>query len=235
MKSKLAQFFGRFLFEFITIVMAVLLSFSINSWQLEREDREAERELLHQIHSNLKADTTILHRNIFMSKRLIETYDQVLQIDGPERIDADSIDRQLDYVITYTKFKATRVGYVEMQQTGSSRLVRNKALLNQIISLYDYWYDYVEEWNKIDSDHILTTLIPYVDQHFPYSEWTAYDDMLRSNPDRLVQVLKADHFKNLVRTNKLFKEAALGSYELILDKINKLLEAIEQEVGEIEK
>jgi hypothetical protein len=235
MESKVPKILGRFFFEFVTIVTAVLLSFTINAWQLEREDRMVELNLLRQIKSNIELDTAVLHRNIRISKMIIEEYDKVLAIDDLADIRPDSINSQLDLVITYTKFKSVDIGFQEMQQTGTSYLIQNKEVLKQVIKLYTFWYGYVEEWNQIDSDHILHRMIPHMDENFPYSEWNAYDKLLENNPNGLFRCLQDNTFRNLLRTNREFKRSVLMFYETNLEQAAATLQVLDEEIARLEE
>ncbi|MEN0006463.1 MAG: hypothetical protein AAF798_20085 [Bacteroidota bacterium] len=230
---KIPQLFRRFAFEFITILTAVLLSFTINEWRIKQENKALAIDLLEQMESNLQLDTASFHRNIGAIESWLESYEALLDIQEITSIDTSKFAMQMDHMISYTKFVPVNTGYEEMKQTGGSYLIRNKKLLKQIIQLYTFSYNFSEEWNKIDSQHILERVIPYIDSHFPYSAWADMSSLVEEQPEKLIAELRANHFKNLIRTNKMFKEVVKNIYGRNLMAADSALLEVQGEINHL--
>jgi hypothetical protein len=122
-----------YLIEFIIIVLGITLSFMLNEWRNNRDNRAAEIEALQAIHADLVADSTTVDKEIKILNSYVKYYGYFLQNIKNKNAKQDSIVQALNVFGNYTTFEIRNVSFQQLQATGQLRLISNKKLLNQII------------------------------------------------------------------------------------------------------
>lgn len=219
----LRESWPRLSFELMVLVVGITLSLAVNEWRTGLENRGTERRSLMALRDNLASDTTMLGLQSRRLERMIRVYSLLLSPDSAARLPDDSIDVYMDLAMTYVTFPRNDVAYEEMRQTGQSRFIRDKELLNRTIDLYTRAYYQAAEWDGINRGFILDRMIPYLDDHGPYVEGASQAGVM----DGLAPIYHAlkgqDRFRNLLRTNRLYKEAQLSVYALTRARVDSLV------------
>ena len=215
-----------YLAELFVIVLGITLSFLVNEWRTNIQDRNIEQDSLQTIYENLKMDTTRLGQG----KQLFDQFGGFYQsfLDGTIMEKKDSVGLFLRTLQTYGIFIKTDVGYREMSESGNTRLIRDRELRYKLIELYTSLYPIAEEWNSIDRQFVLGEMIPYFNRSFPYSESYNYESEM-GEPD-FRALLSSDEFLNLVKTNLKFKQTQALIYEQAKVSATDLLGELESEL-----
>lgn len=203
--------------ELVVLVAGITISFAVDEWRREREDRRAERRTWEAIHEDLGADSVYLASRLDQLDEMVRAYDGLLS-DPP----ADSIDRYMDRAISYVVFTPTQSAYRELQQLAGSRLIRNRALLADLTNAYNREYVRAAEWDAIGRDFVLERMIPYLDETAPYVEGTGGGLVATGMTPIYRSVASRDQFRNLTRTHRLFKSAQKSVYEATLARVAAL-------------
>jgi hypothetical protein len=207
----------RFAIELVVLVAGITISFAVDEWRREREDRRAERRMWEAIHEDLGTDSTYLVTRIAQLDGMVRAYDGLLQ-GGP----SDSLDLFMDRNISYVVFTPTQGAYRELQQLAGSRLIRNRRLLAELTNAYNREYVRAAEWDAIGRNFVLDRMIPYLDETAPYVEGTGGGLVATGMAPVYRSVASRDRFRNLVRTHRLFKTAQKSVYEATLARVAAL-------------
>jgi hypothetical protein len=217
----------RLLIELFVLIAGITISFALDNWRSYNLDRRTERRSWEAIDANLGVDSVYLTRAITQLGTMSRSYRELL-----EGAPADSLDVYMDRAISYLVFTPTISGYMELQQTASSRVIRNRELLSELTNAYNAEYTRAEEWDGINRDFILERMIPYMDVTSPYIPGTGGGAVAVGMGKVYLAMSKKDEFRNLLRTNAMFKEAQRSAYELALTKLEVLRGLIGRELSD---
>lgn len=221
--------FKKYLFEVLAIITAITLSFLFDEWRDRRKDRRDSVELLSSIADNLKTDTTNLRLTRDYQETMIAAIRHVLT--KPDSLNADSLAGGLIAFQTYPTFRKTDVGYLTMVQTGQSRVLTNKKLLNQINDLYQVQYRIIDEWTEIERQTVMEKNIAFINMHLPYVRYK-YGSLV-DNP-KFRTLVKNDQFRNLLSTDYGFKSAMDMFYGNAQKAVDSLLRNVNTEIKKLE-
>jgi hypothetical protein len=214
----------RLALELLVVVLGITISFWFQDWRQQRDDRQQEARLLQGIVEELRADRTDLRRRLEMVDGSLAAV-QRLQRDG-ETMSAEELDRAMDQTLSYIAFAPSRASYVELQQMAGSRLVRDKRLLHQVITLYERAYPMAVEWDGINRQFVLDRMFPYIDRHGPSFVSTSAAGYATGYHQAYRAIAGETEFRNLLRSALLFKEGQRATYAALLDAVGKVLTAL---------
>ncbi|MEM7101481.1 MAG: hypothetical protein AAF502_00040 [Bacteroidota bacterium] len=213
-----------YLVELMVIILGITLSFLVNEWRTNIGNRNIEKDSLQTIYENLQVDTARLIHGEKMIKKFDGYYGSFL--NDSILVKEDSVTFFLATLRTYSIFVKTDIGYRELQESGNTRLIKNRDLRYKLIELYTSFYRIAEEWNEIDKQFVMEEMIPYFNNHFPFLQ--DYGPEMKKTEFRAL--LKDDVFLNLVAHNQKFKQLSGVMYKQSLDAATELLELLENEL-----
>jgi hypothetical protein len=216
----------RLVVELAVLVAGITISFAVDEWRRDREDRRAERRMWEAIHGDLAADSAYLAARVVQLGAMVRAYDGLLA-GGPN----DSLDVYMDRAISYVVFTPTQSAYRELQELAGSRLIRNRVLLADLTNAYNREYVRAAEWDAIGRNFVLERMIPYLDANAPYVEGTGGGEVAVGLAAVYRSVGKRDHFRNLVRTHRMFREAQRSVYQATLTRVTNLRARVGAEIG----
>ena len=222
----LRQDWPRLIIELVVLVAGITISFALDEWRRDLDDRRTERRVWEAIHADLGADSAYLATRITQLESMVRAYNGLLA-DEP----ADSLDVYMDRAISYVVFTPTQGAYSELRQMAGSRLIRNRSLLADLTNTYNREYVRAAEWDAIGRDFVLGRLIPYLDVTAPYVEGVSGGETAQGLSAIYRSLEKRDQFRNLIRTNRLFKEAQLSVYRASLARVIGIRERVSSELG----
>ncbi|HYD53121.1 MAG TPA: hypothetical protein VEA99_10850 [Gemmatimonadaceae bacterium] len=217
--TALRQEWPRFLLEVVVLVLGISVSFVLEERRQEQQERRAERQLWRAAYDNLAADSLFLTRRIGQLEMMLRSYERLLA--GR----TDSIDVDMDRLVSYVAFRPTDHAFEEIRQGSGSRL-RNRALVARLASLYARDYDLVREWDGIARDFVLSRMYPYLDLEGPYVASGVHDGAATGYAPVYRALSGRDDFRNLVRTHLSFKQAQITVYRRALDGARELMTRI---------
>lgn len=130
--KKLKEFFG----EILIIVFAVSITLVLHNWNDERREHHMEREFLAGIESDLDSAAADINDNIRDFQPNIDYYFKIRQQLATHNIDPAYLDSN-SYRLGHTHYMVFDMGRFEgFKSSGYLRLIENKTLLKNLMSLY---------------------------------------------------------------------------------------------------
>lgn len=200
-----------FFLQLLVVVLGVTISLGLDEWRGRRQaDREAD-DLVQRLRADLALDLSEIAVAVERNDRMIAAYRRLLAPDAAALPD-DSLDRYVDLAVSYALFLPNDEAYEGMRQTGTSALLDPDARAD-VIRLYTRAYGRAAEWDEINRRFILERMIPYVETHAPETDATAVGTTWIGLADAFRAVDDDPVFRNLLRTNVLFKTAQRAVYD----------------------
>jgi hypothetical protein len=220
----------KYIFEFLSIFIAVISAFAITNWSKHRNNKESEQKILTEIKNGIEIDTKDFNGNIKghnLSLRASSVFRDLVQ-NNP--ISQDSI--ALFYISLFRDYTPliNRSGYESLKESGL-KTITNDSFRLQIITLYDYYYGIVEVLDNVNEMQSFENYFASVNKLLhPYMEFDAMGNLTRINePKKLSEIERKEILSYLWRleNNRKYK---LGRYNSILKIMEKARENIEREI-----
>ena len=126
-----------FLWEVFIILVAVNITLWFHNWSEKRHERVQVKEFLIDIRESLVQDTTNIRNFIkYTTNKQLAYYDSVLSQINKNKIDAQYIDSKYGYLVNISDMNFNYGIYQSFSFANNLRLIENRKLLSDIISLY---------------------------------------------------------------------------------------------------
>lgn len=130
----------KFSFEFLSIFIAVISAFALNSWNESRKNKIAEEKILTEIHFGLEKDLEDIHMNMLghqIGNRSIDYFKNLIA-NKPSSMDSLLLN-YFNLTRDFISIQNTS-GYETLKSRGLE-IIENDSLRSKIISLYEYDYN----------------------------------------------------------------------------------------------
>lgn len=221
----------KFIFEFLSIFIAVLSAFALNNWNEDRRDRHTEHKLLLEIRNGLVKDKLDLEVNMGGHQNGIRVCDFWKKIIDNEPVVQDSMYANiLNLTRDYISIQ-NRAGYESLKSKGLE-LIQNDSLRINIITFYEYDFatlktleeDYEEmQFQRNYYDHFRDLVGPSMMFNDEGGVTGVKTPFQISETDR--NMLLLDLWK--IRVNRYF---ILSYYNEVNRKIDHIIEQIQNEL-----
>src|SRR4051812_24756969 len=101
----------RLAIELVVLISGITISFGLDEWRRDREDRRTEHRAWEAIYEDLGTDSAYLAGRITRLHDMTRSYSELLGKPA-----ADSLDTYMDRSISYVAFPASLGAYHELQQ-----------------------------------------------------------------------------------------------------------------------
>ncbi|MCB0795400.1 MAG: hypothetical protein KDB88_11740 [Flavobacteriales bacterium] len=198
--------------DLLVIVVGIMVSFLLNEWRQGKEDIRKEQRLLIALREDVRADSISFANELAELSELIEL-GMILVEREKLPTDPDSVMLLLSSCASYISFPFNDITYEEIRATGAGALIRDKALLRQIIEMYDKHLPMMREYQSIDKWMVLERVFPFLEPR-----------LVLADPDPAVlEGLRNDtQWRNLVTSNAGFKAQMRGEMAEHLHRIDSL-------------
>jgi len=132
--------FNKYIFEFLSIFLAVILAFALNNWNQNRKDRFAENKILSEINNGLTRDLKDIKENVSGHKMGLKAVNYFTKAIANKPVSKDSL---IIYYFSLTRDFISiqnKSGYETLKSKGLE-LIQNDSLRTEIISIYEYDYN----------------------------------------------------------------------------------------------
>jgi len=220
----------KYIFEFLSIFIAVISAFALTSWNENKSNRQSEQKILIEIKNGIGIDKQDFEQNMTghnISLRANYTFRELLK---GKKIAKDSI--QLFYVSLFRDYTPiiNGSGYESLKEAGL-KTITNDSLRFQIISLYDYYYGIIEIVDKVYEMQSFENYFDAVNSLLhPYMEFDEQGELIGINyPTALTETEKKEILSYLWRleSNRKYK---LAKYKSIIKVMEKVKVNIEHEI-----
>lgn len=221
----------KFLFEFLSIFIAVISAFALNNWNEDRRDRNTEHKLLLEIKNGLVKDKLDIAINVRGHQAGLRSSDYWLKVIHNEPVSYDSmyfnvLNLTRDFISIQNK-----AGYESLKSKGLE-LILNDSLRVNIITFYEYDFatlkqleeDYEEMQFQRNYYRNFNTILG------PFMNFDKQGKLLgMQSPvtltDKEKNILLLDIWK--IRANRYY---ALAYYQEVTRKIDQIIEQIQKEL-----
>lgn len=213
----------RLVLELVVLVVGISASFALEEWRGERENARIERRAWEAVQVELAADTVAIRRQMTRLERMIRASGELLT--GPP---ADSVDAYLDLAISYTGFTPTANAWAELRASSAGRQLQRRALFDTLAALHLREYERAGQWDAINRQIVLDRVLPYLTVNAPAS----YAEAMRGGLETqgfgpTWAAMRRDRvFRNLLATQRSFREAQFQVYDLALGRARATLAAV---------
>ncbi|GAB5564131.1 MAG: hypothetical protein Wins2KO_11940 [Winogradskyella sp.] len=142
----------KYLFEFISIFLAVSLAFILDRWNDDRKDSIAENKILEEIYNGLERDSLDIANDEQYFKiafRGIQYFNDV--IDG-KKVENDSLATFYFLFSRESIVVQNKSGYESLKSRGLET-IKNDTLRSKIIDLYEVDYELARKFNEEHSEY----------------------------------------------------------------------------------
>lgn len=143
-KEKLLNPFKKYFTEFALIFISVILAFALTEWSSNRGEKISESKILSEIKNGINSDYKDFESNLKMHKISKTGVKELRKWANNKEVNNDSIS--LYYYLAFRNYSPiiNKTGY-ESLQGSNLKTISNDSLRFQIIKLYDYHYNIIEQ------------------------------------------------------------------------------------------
>ncbi|MFM7328712.1 MAG: hypothetical protein ACKO3B_08285 [Bacteroidota bacterium] len=227
MLRSLPQYVG----EFLIIFLGITMSWWFDDWREEIEERKQEAMHLRNLVYNLESDsTTFMEELAFIqtSEKRLRYLSQAL--NGGDR---DSIGYNLTSMILIPEFHPNRSEFEAIKATGEIRLIKDPALVREIMSHYEVEYGRLESrvffYQKAIMDYAWDFAMDNLDMSKAFN--SRQQDNFRLNLDN-----SQEHFemKNKITLCLLATKITRERFQQSLERITHLRQLISARLAVID-
>ena len=127
--------------EFLAVLLGITLSFWVEEWRNETEQRKLLNNDCINILSDVNEDIVTINKIIEKNQKILRSGEKIIElVSDSNEIDIDSIIVKLNTIGYPTFFGITR-SYKLSYSTGRLNLYGNRTLVEEISRLYDHYYE----------------------------------------------------------------------------------------------
>ena len=226
--------FKKYLFEFLSIFIAVFSAFTLTTWNENRSSRQSENKILVELKNSIENDIKDFHLNIGGNKLSLRADEIFRNLIENKKVNQDSIG--LMYTALFRDYIPiiNRSAY-ESFKSNNLKTITNDSLRLQIIELYDYHYSVLEalEYEVVEMNSFVnyfsetnTILNPYMSFDQDSGNLISINGPIRLETNQKNKILS---FLWRIRKNRQFK---LAKYKSITQVIERVKGNIEKELAQ---
>ena len=156
--------------EFIAVFLGIALSFYVEEWQTEKEQKELLKVDCNNILSDINEDLITMDRIISSNKKILETGEGIIDLLSDKEIEeVDTIVHKI-FRLGYPTFFGITRSYKLSYSTGRLNLYANDDLIKEISKLYDHFYSRLDINSNIYDQVGLNFLEYYVYKHIGFTQ-----------------------------------------------------------------
>lgn len=171
MKNKIFDYkkfsWKKYLFETLSIFIAVVSAYGLNNWNIDRRERIAEREILKEVQNGIKNDLSAFAINKSGNITAKRACAYLRDLVNNKPVNKDSVQEYYQYVFTDFIFTANKTGYEGLTAKGLD-IVKDNLLRQRIAYYYNYYFDVL---TKIEEQ--MESVQAYKNYFFPINNMLA--------------------------------------------------------------
>lgn len=196
--------------EIVLVVIGILIALQVNNWNINRKDRDAEKQILIQLKSEYQNNLKdLLAKNVTRKENIMSSALWLLAAIDNNTLDAnlDSLNFHLGKTIIVPSFDPVNGISQELINTGKLQLIQNDSLKVQLTQWPSIVEDFLLREEKIYASFIYDHYIPFLIDNYQVRDVilkiqndSVVNDILhsenieffigRSNSDKAVKQLK---------------------------------------------
>lgn len=227
--AKAAKFSRPFFFEFIVLVVGIMLSLWLNDRRQNAEAHKDEKQTLLQVIEDLKDDTARIANNLSTIKELSQLSVRLIQMND-DSVNAAFLRVYNDVreVVVYIPFEPSKVGYMELSTQGKSGKVTDKRLVMDIMGLYEKNYKEINRLTEVHRDYLVNKIYTYISENMPY--FGKKSDLTDERKLLFAKALQSDEFRHMLFFDIVLKQNLEEAYTRVYEEQKILIKKIEKEL-----
>lgn len=218
-EGKTKNYFLYALGEIILVVIGILIALYINNYNSELIEKKAAISSYKNIKRQINDDKDALHESKEHNKLLNEKYLYASDIiEQNDRKKIALLGQIASGLTEYSDFDRSSTIYQNLLNSGESKLLKNRDILNQIQKLEET-YTFINRLEKINSE----VVIPI---GFELVKYMKFKNGSVRDPDKLFGI----DFQNYFYSMHYICEKKKYAYGLAIDKIELITKLIEEEI-----
>jgi len=220
----------KYIFEFLSIFIAVVSAFALTNWNDNRNSRDSEQKILTEIKNGISIDKQDFEVSINGHNLSLRANNVIRDLLVGKEISQDSIG--MLYTSLFRDYTAiiNRSGYESLKEAGL-KTITNDSLRFEIISLYDYYYGIIEILDNLNEMQSFENYFSSINKLLhPYMEFDNNGNLIRIlDPKDLSETERKEILSYLWRleSNRKYK---LKKYKSIMEFMNEVNSDIQIEI-----
>lgn len=219
-----------YLFEFLSIFIAVITAFALSNWNDNANNKHSEQKILTEIRNGIGIDQKDFEGNIVGHNTSLKANKRFRELLVGKTMHEDSI--ALFYISLFRDYTPVinRSGYESLKSAGL-KIIRNDSLRFEIISLYDYYYGILDILDKVNEMQSFNNYFEPINKLlYPYMEFDVNGNLIQiTNPVGLTEIERKEILSYLWRLENN-RKLKLNRYQTIMKIMIKVKKDIEIEL-----
>ena len=179
----------KYLFETLSMFIAVLSAFALNTWNQNRRDTEAEREILVEVENSIQIDLYTIRSNKSEYIYSKKSCDYLLDLINGKPVNQDSIQKKYLSIFENVIFSSNKTGYDGLVAKGLD-IVKDKLLRKRIGYYYNYYFDILAKFEEQEQTQA------HKNYYFPINN-ILINDMEFNEQGKLIKIKQPLHISEL--------------------------------------
>jgi hypothetical protein len=221
-KTKMKEKFKEILVEILIIIFAVSVSIGLHNWSEKNHNKNEEKEFLLGLKEDLKADILNMKSSLAFYKENLTGINYFLRAEFVESLNQDSINIYKGVFFNSTELEPHIGRYEGFKSSGKFSIIKNKDLLNNIISLHESNIKRIQNLNE---------------KHYKQTEKieTLISQNIKLAKNGVIinasEIVNRSDFKIILNSNKgLISNNIVPAHQLGIEKSNEIIKQIEKEL-----
>ncbi|MCC1485172.1 DUF6090 family protein [Winogradskyella immobilis] len=213
--------------EIILVVIGILIALSINNWNNDKKDKQAELKYLNQIRKSLQENNLILKERIVNDERTLKFGDQLYNHFKTKKEINDSIKRILVVLLNDQMISFNIAAFENLKNDGLS-FISNDDLKFEIINIYDKELKYIQNIFANQFENYLSGVInPFFSNNF---EFVSNEKYMSAEPNNYQDLLSNNKITNIISMVNTMRSYAISNYSNTQKKINEIIIKLDKEI-----
>jgi len=223
--------FGKYLTyaigEIVLVVIGILIALSINNWNNDKKDKQAELKYLNQIRKSLQENNLILKERIVNDERTLKFGDQLYNHFKTKKELNDSI-KQILVLLLHDQMISFNVAAFENLKNDGLSFISNDDLKFEIINIYDKELKYIQNIFANQFENYLSGVInPFFSDNF---EFVFNKKYMSAEPNNYQDLLSNNKTTNIISMVNTLRSYAISNYSNTHKKINEIIIKLDKEI-----
>ena len=227
MENKTGKYFKYAIGEIVLVVIGILIALSINNWNNDKKDKQAELKYLNQIRKSLQENNLILKERIVNDERTLKFGDQLQSHFKTKKELNDSIKRVLVVLLNDQMISFNIAAFENLKNDGLS-FISNDDLKFEIINIYDKELKYIQNIFANQFENYLSGVInPFFSDNF---EFVSNEKYMSAEPNNYQDLLSNNKTTNIISMVNTMRSYAISNYSNTQKKINEIIIKLDKEI-----
>jgi hypothetical protein len=231
-KNKTGKYFKYAIGEIVLVVIGILIAFSINNWNTNRQENLQEVKILKQLRADLidnYEEAGLIHSEV---KLRLRYSDSITIYFNEERKLDDSLVMYLVGFRYFSFFNSANTAYKYIQSEGMN-IVSNDSLRAHVTMMYEKEFRNIELRSLGEEKIQSNVLEPFIRKHFKPIAWDTHQVnyvKAQIQPINIEALYGNFEFQNILLEHNAYLQVRNRWLEDSLKKLDKLIEEIQNEI-----